>query len=323
MNGREGLEQYVTEFLDHVERIRCIDKKIVIWGCGDCGHMVKAILQKYGICVDRFVDRNYLSFLGAEDGCAVGSPDDIDPVRDFVIVAVKICTLEMELFLEKKGFDEESALIVVNEDNAIRKYNGCIFGKCTFGVGSFTEYFVCESIGSFTSINSTAVAVNNHSFHEISTSDVFSLEIAAANWMRINGCRFNALYEKYSERVKNNGLPINRYLTVNRPVKIGSDVWIGANVVITQGVTVGDGAIVGAGAVVTHDVAPYSVVGGVPARHIKYRFPRDIIDALLRIKWWDWPLRKIRDNWELFQDIDEFVRRFDPEGAGRKLDKNE
>ena len=64
---------------------------------------------------------------------------------------------------------------------------------------------------------------------------------------------------------------IRSQLTEGRPIKIGSDVWIGANTVILAGITIGDGAVVGAGAVVTHDVPPYCVVMGVPARIIKKR----------------------------------------------------
>ena len=70
---------------------------------------------------------------------------------------------------------------------------------------------------------------------------------------------------------------------------IGNDVWIGYEAVILQGVTIGDGAIIGARAVVTKDVEPYTIVGGVPAKTIKRRFPPETVEALLRLRWWDWP----------------------------------
>ena len=72
-------------------------------------------------------------------------------------------------------------------------------------------------------------------------------------------------------------------------VTIGHDVWIGHGVTITAGVTVGTGAVIGAGAVVTKDVAPYTVVGGVPAREIKRRFTDAQAEALQEIAVWDWP----------------------------------
>lgn len=79
---------------------------------------------------------------------------------------------------------------------------------------------------------------------------------------------------------------------------IGNDVWIGYEAVIMQGVTIGDGAIIGARAVVTNDVPPYTIVGGAPARIIRPRFDAQTTAALLKIKWWDWPAKKIQQNIE-------------------------
>ena len=79
-------------------------------------------------------------------------------------------------------------------------------------------------------------------------------------------------------------------------IVIGNDVWIGFEAVIMPGVQIGDGAIIGTRAVVTKDVPPYTVVGGVPARPIKKRFPDEVISALLEIKWWDWEEERIKEN---------------------------
>jgi phosphonate metabolism protein (transferase hexapeptide repeat family) len=76
-------------------------------------------------------------------------------------------------------------------------------------------------------------------------------------------------------------------------VTIGNDVWIGPGAVIMPGVTIGDGAVVGANAVVTHDVAPYQIVAGVPARPVRQRFPADIAARLMALSWWDWPADKL------------------------------
>lgn len=76
-------------------------------------------------------------------------------------------------------------------------------------------------------------------------------------------------------------------------IVIGNDVWIGYEAVILAGVTIGDGAVIGTRAVVTKDVPPYTIVGGIPAKPIKKRFPQETIDALLKIKWWDWDKKHI------------------------------
>jgi len=78
-------------------------------------------------------------------------------------------------------------------------------------------------------------------------------------------------------------------------IVIGNDVWIGRNATIMSGVTIGDGAIVGAYAVVAKNVAPYSIVVGNPAKHIKYRFDEDICAALQKLKWWDLEIDQIKE----------------------------
>jgi acetyltransferase-like isoleucine patch superfamily enzyme len=93
-------------------------------------------------------------------------------------------------------------------------------------------------------------------------------------------------------------------------VIIGNDVWIGMDVFILSGVKIGDGAVVGAKSVVTKDVPPYAIVGGNPAKIIRYRFPKETIDKLLTIAWWDWSDERIKSNINLLlsDDIDEFIK---------------
>lgn len=86
-------------------------------------------------------------------------------------------------------------------------------------------------------------------------------------------------------------------------VTIGNDVWIGHGAVITPGINIGHGAVIGANAVVTKDVAPYRIVGGVPARIIRKRFDDAIVDRLLALCWWDWPVEKL---YEAIPDIQTF-----------------
>lgn len=92
------------------------------------------------------------------------------------------------------------------------------------------------------------------------------------------------------------------------PSLIGNDVWIGANAVIKQGITIGNGAVIGAGAVVTKDVPAYAVVGGVPARLIRYRFNRDEIEKLQASRWWELPpCQAVEACRRLQKDLAEFT----------------
>jgi len=88
---------------------------------------------------------------------------------------------------------------------------------------------------------------------------------------------------------------------------IGNDVWIGARAIILDGVVIGNGAIIGAGAVVTSNVPPYAVVGGVPARVIRYRFAPEQIDSLESSQWWNWDIERLKSNHLIFHDVEKFT----------------
>ena len=96
------------------------------------------------------------------------------------------------------------------------------------------------------------------------------------------------------------------YFNEFSPIKIGNDVWIGARAIIMDGITIGDGAIVAAGAVVTKDVPSYAIVGGVPAKVLRYRFDEKEIEYLMEFKWWDRDVRWLSLNVTKFHNIQEF-----------------
>lgn len=106
-------------------------------------------------------------------------------------------------------------------------------------------------------------------------------------------------------------------------VRIMNDVWIGDKVIVMNGVTIGNGAVIGAGAIVTKDVAPYSVVAGVPAKHLKYRFTPDIIERLLRLRWWELDdallkghtLDNIYDSLEFLESVADTARSAQPQSV--------
>jgi len=96
--------------------------------------------------------------------------------------------------------------------------------------------------------------------------------------------------------------PEKRYAVV-----VGNDVWIGTDAILMAGITVGDGAVIAAGAVVTKDVAPYSIVGGVPAKEIKKRFDDEKIEALLSLQWWNKDEKWLKENASMFMNVEGFI----------------
>ncbi|HET6990385.1 MAG TPA: CatB-related O-acetyltransferase, partial [Bacteroidia bacterium] len=94
----------------------------------------------------------------------------------------------------------------------------------------------------------------------------------------------------------------------DQKTSIGNDVWIGANVTIFAGVTIGDGAVIGANALVTKDVQAYSVVNGIPAKHVKFRFEENVVKRLLEIKWWNWDDAKLKSKITDFRNPGEFIK---------------
>lgn len=98
---------------------------------------------------------------------------------------------------------------------------------------------------------------------------------------------------------------------------IGNDVWIGHNVTVLSGISVGNGAVLAAGAVVTKDVAPYTIVAGVPARPVRRRFPEDIARRIELLAWWDWPDNEIRRANRDVRDLDAeaFLAKYERAGA--------
>lgn len=129
-------------------------------------------------------------------------------------------------------------------------------------------------IGKFCSIACGARFIFNSANHKMSSLSTYPFPLFYEEW--------NLDYKDVVDSWDNKG-----------DIIIGNDVWIGYDAVIMAGVTVGDGAIIGTRAVVTKDVEPYTIVGGVPARKIKKRFSKEIIEDLLELKWWDWPKAKI------------------------------
>lgn len=124
---------------------------------------------------------------------------------------------------------------------------------------------------------------------------------------------FQNLYKK-DESFDYKGNKYNRetfkkkYLSVKNSITIKNEVWIGAGATILPGVTIGNGAVVLAGAVVSKDVSDFSVVGGVPAKHLYYRFSEEFHQDLLEIAWWNWKKEKVKKYVSDFElEVQEFI----------------
>lgn len=112
--------------------------------------------------------------------------------------------------------------------------------------------------------------------------------------------------------LKQNGMSLSTYDKIKErdTITIGNDVFIGANVTILDGVSIGDGAVIGAGAVVSKDIPPYAIAVGCPIRIIRYRMKDEDINAMQRIKWWNWDEEKLQEIERMFFDIDIFIKTY-------------
>lgn len=112
--------------------------------------------------------------------------------------------------------------------------------------------------------------------------------------------------------LKQNGFSLTEVDKVveSKQIIIENDVFIGANVTVLDGVKIGNGAIIGAGAVVTKDIPPYAIAVGVPARVVKYRFEKDQIEKLQKVKWWNFEIDKLRDVESNYFDINSFIDKY-------------
>jgi len=168
--------------------------------------------------------------------------------------------------------------INVNIEDAVSLGPDCkLLGDIYLGAGtkinSNVEFIGNISIGRYCSIARHVIFQGrNHFFHKAAIQEKFYIELFKQELGEIS----------------------------KGPIVLGSDVWVGTRAIILSGVNVGHGAIIGAGAVVTNNVEPYSIVAGVSAKHVKWRFPENVRKQLLELRWWDWNKKKIKKNKDFF-----------------------
>jgi virginiamycin A acetyltransferase len=123
-------------------------------------------------------------------------------------------------------------------------------------------------------------------YSQVATSCQIGIGGHPTNWLSTHFFQYRDDFVPYPA---NHPFGLRNAFEENQQTIVGSDCWIAAHCVIRSGVTIGDGAIVGAGSVVVEDVPPFAIVGGVPAKVIRYRFAPSLIDELLELHWWDLP----------------------------------
>ncbi len=200
------------------------------------------------------------------------------------------------LMVPNVAFDKNTSFEGYNKIGDKAWISGSTIGRNTY-IGGNSNLHNCV-IGCFCSIASdVSVIVSTHpSRNLVSTCPVFFSTQKQCNQSFVQD-------DKYSENLLING----------KNCIIGNDVWIGTHVRIKGGITIGDGAIIGMGAIVTKNVEPYAIVGGAPARLIRYRFTREQIDFLLKFQWWNRSDEWLKQNVDLFEDIEKFIARYSKE----------
>lgn len=290
-----------------IERIKSSinGREVWIYGASIGGITTLSSLVDAGIAVKGFVDIRYKE-LKEVRGLPVISIKDISADNSYVVVGLMQFNIQIIGELIKNGYTGKDFFVIAENETYDKEdlvYRGCKVGRYSYGYRELLADFpIATSIGRFCSINGTARIVANHPIDTVSTNTFF-YKMDGIPWEKFD--MVNSVVEEY--RNSDNADYMWYSLQQNKAVVIGNDVWIGANAVIMPGVSIGDGAIIGAGAVVTNDVDDYAIVGGVPAKLIRYRFDQETIKRLKKIEWWNWEVEKIVDNIELFYDVEKLI----------------
>lgn len=170
----------------------------------------------------------------------------------------------------------------------VKIQQNCYFYNTSVGSYSYFAGFnsvMNSTIGKFCSIGSfVLIGPGKHPLEQVSTSPVF--------FSPHKQCGTTFADKSYYREMGS--------------VKIGNDVWIGSGAIILDDITIGDGAVIAANSVVTTNVEPYNIVGGTPAKFIKKRFSDELIEKLLKFKWWEKDETWLKNNFQSFHTINDF-----------------
>ena len=197
--------------------------------------------------------------------------------------------------------------------------------KCRFGVhttiGKDTVFFGKNYLGSFSSARNSKIGFQTYigDYSNLDNTIIGKYTCISHCVVVVQGQhpieKFVSIHPAFFSKdylysyVKNNNFADYKYIDAENKTAciIGNDVWIGYGALIMAGVKIGDGAVIGAGSIVTKDVDPFTVVAGVPAKQIKERFSKNEVLNLLKVEWWKKNEEWIKQNADLFSDIDKFL----------------
>jgi len=319
------MKQIQNKIFDLFDKIE--NKKVIVWGTGKAGKKAYLALKHIETKVEYFINGANYAGISEFSGSKVYSPEKLDQEdKNNVIVLIASTFIdEINPVLIDKGFTNNINFFNLQEISKIDNfYKNNKIGRGTYICSPEHIKPSLKKIGKFCSIaHGVKIAPNNHPIDTITTHCIIyskakfayaGLEHLLENYgdnvtsYNCNNCEvWNNNYCNFSCDTHFPDM-IQHLQDINKPVEIKNDVWIGANAVILSGVTVGNGAVIAAGAVVTKDVPDYAIVGGVPAKIIKYRFAQEEIEILNQIKWWDWPDEKLKENRHLLRNKELFLQ---------------
>lgn len=283
----------------------CIEKQLdkgkrnfIIFPFGEVGMKVRTILKEvYGIEADYILDNHLWKY--NSDIKALDFLKGID-CKEYVLI---LAAIGEAIY----GKLKEDVLQYISEENVAElnsmksKLENRSSGKSgKYSYGPLCNHWLVEKVGAFCSFAIGCDAVENHPVEYVSTHPFLY-------WGGENDSMHDVPHPYNMKDVIPKGC-----VKANKKSLIGNDVWLGKNVLITNGANIGNGVIAAAGAVITKDVPDYAVVGGVPAKIIRYRYTPEQIEALNRIQWWNWSDDEIRKRYDDFYlPIEEFVAKYD------------
>lgn len=297
--GKKILVNLISEIKECIEkRLQSGKSKFIIYPFGDVGIQVKHILSEvYGIYPEYILDNNLCKY-----NIDIKPLDFLNQIntREYILILASINpTIYNQL---KQSVEEYFPKENIAEIRNIKtNHNYTIRGRYSYG--PLCNHWLVKSVGNFCSFAVGCDVTENHPMSLISTHPFLY-----AGYDSI----FGYSYDDYKNADWHlDGVTPKGHVEKLSRIEIGNDVWLGKNVTITNGSNIGNGVVAGAGTIITKDVPDYAIVVGAPAKIIRYRYTPEQINALNKIKWWNWTDDEIRERYkDFYLPIQDFIEKY-------------